>query len=83
MFFNRFTYLVCPLVNTRFKREHIAQNLKHQNMPLTRSDLELGAEAWQTYVVGHSSQYYNCDSDDEIIRKNAIMVFEKFPFLTT
>lgn len=41
---NKFTYLICPLVNPRFKREYLAENLDHQQLPLTRSDLDLSAE---------------------------------------
>ena len=41
---SKFTYLICPLVNPRFKREHVRNNLNHQQLPLTRSDLDLSAE---------------------------------------
>lgn len=41
---NKFTYLICPLVNPRLKREYFADNLGHQELPLTRSDLDLSAE---------------------------------------
>jgi hypothetical protein len=67
----RFSYIVCPLTNPRFNRENIESNLSHQNLPLTRNDLLINAECWQNYVVGKIHQYYNCDSDDDIIRKNA------------
>lgn len=41
---SNYTYLICPLVNPRFKREHVMSNLNHQQLPLTRSDLDLSAE---------------------------------------
>ncbi|RMZ94869.1 arginine N-methyltransferase 5 [Brachionus plicatilis] len=69
---NKFTYLICPLVNPRLKREYIADNLRHQQLPLTRSDLDLTAECWQNYVVGAAHQFYDCDSEDETIRNNSI-----------
>lgn len=42
--FFRFTYLVCPLIHPRFKREFISENLKHKSLPLTRSDLLLSGD---------------------------------------
>ena len=40
----KYTYIVCPLIHPRLKREHITRNLPHQNLPLTRSDLLLSGD---------------------------------------
>lgn len=71
----KYSYLVCPLIHPRFKRDHLNRFIKHRNLPLTRSDLLLTADCWQNYVVGKISKFYNCDSNDNLIRKNAVEGF--------
>lgn len=67
----KYAYLICPLIHPRFKRDHLNRQLKHRSLPLTRSDLLLTADCWQSYVVGSISKFYNCDSPDALVRKNA------------
>ena len=45
----KYTYLVAPLINPNFKREHITRGLKHQSLPLTRSDLLLNTDCTYYY----------------------------------
>lgn len=71
----KYSYCCLPLVHPRFKRDHLNKSLKHWNLPLTRSDLLLTADCWQSYVVGYMSKFYNCDSSDASIRKNAVEGF--------
>lgn len=70
----KYSYMVCPLIHPRFKRDHLDKTLKHQSLPLTRSDLLLTADCWQSYVVGSISKFYNCDSNNALVRKNAAEV---------
>jgi hypothetical protein len=47
----RYTYLVCPVINRRFKKEHIKQGFTHQNMPMSRSDLTLTADCEYLFEI--------------------------------
>lgn len=70
---NSFSYLVCPVIHPRLERENLLKNMNHQKLPMTRNDLTLSAQCWQNYVVARSSRYYECDSENEDVRKNAML----------
>ncbi|XP_071172754.1 protein arginine N-methyltransferase 5-like [Mytilus galloprovincialis] len=66
-----FDFVCFPIVNPRYKREFIHGPAKERPGAITRSDMLLTGQDWNSLVVGKISPWLQPDSRVDVIRKNS------------
>ncbi|KAL3859783.1 hypothetical protein ACJMK2_009977 [Sinanodonta woodiana] len=66
-----FDFVCLSIVNPRYKRESIVGPAKSRCGALTRSDLSLTSQDWNSLIVGKLSPWIDPDSKVEHVRKNS------------
>lgn len=61
--------LITSITNPNFRREFNGEPLKCSHLRFTRSELLLEPSKWQSQVVAKLSDWIDCDSIDENVRK--------------
>uniref|UniRef100_A0A0B7AFA1 Protein arginine N-methyltransferase n=1 Tax=Arion vulgaris TaxID=1028688 RepID=A0A0B7AFA1_9EUPU len=72
-----YDFVCLPLVNPRFKREFIGGPAKGRKGALTRSDMCLSSQDWNSLVVGKVSPWLQLDSKLYHTRKNSEMALKE------
>ncbi|XP_005101573.1 protein arginine N-methyltransferase 5 [Aplysia californica] len=72
-----YDFVCLPMVNPRFKREFINGPAKNRKCALTRSDMCLTSQDWNTLVVGKISPWLHIDSDYYHTRTNSELAFKE------
>ncbi|XP_069112607.1 protein arginine N-methyltransferase 5-like [Argopecten irradians] len=72
-----FDFVCLPIVNPRYKREFIYGPAKDRPGAMTRSDLVLTGQDWNTLIVGKVSPWIQLDSKVDTIRKNSEVAFKQ------
>lgn len=63
--------LITAITNPNYRREFIAEPLRQNHIRFTRSELLLEPSKWQNQVVAKLSDWIDCDSIDDNIRKQS------------
>lgn len=61
--------LITSITNPNFRREFFQEPLRQNHFRFTRSELLLEPSKWQSQVVAKLSEWIDCDSIDDNIRK--------------
>ncbi|KAH9502616.1 Protein arginine N-methyltransferase 5 [Bulinus truncatus] len=72
-----YDFVCLPLVHPRFKREFIGGPAKNRKCALTRSDMCLSSQDWNSLVVGKTSPWLHLDSDHYHTRKNSELALKE------
>lgn len=68
---NHCDILITPIVNPLFTREFENKTIAENHLHFTRSDLIMEHANWSKKIVAKLSDYIDCDSLDESIRKHS------------
>ncbi|XP_061393801.1 protein arginine N-methyltransferase 5 [Musca vetustissima] len=74
---NNFTVVAAPLNCTELPLEFENEPLNEKHTQNTTADLLLTAEQWNTRVISIVSETIDCDSPNEIVRKNSEEVLKR------
>ncbi|CAL1544868.1 unnamed protein product [Lymnaea stagnalis] len=72
-----YDFVCLPLVNPRFKREFMSGPAKDRKCALTRSDMCLSSQDWNSLVVGKTSPWFQLDSKHYHTRKNSELALKE------
>ncbi|XP_041376377.1 protein arginine N-methyltransferase 5-like isoform X2 [Gigantopelta aegis] len=72
-----FDFVCLPLVNPRYRREFLEGPAKNRKGALTRSDMVLSSQDWNSLVVGKTSPWLQVDSQCLHIRRNSELAFRE------
>lgn len=67
-----FDMLVTPIVNPLYYRDFEDDTLSTRHAIFSRSDLILEANEWHQKIIAKISDYIDCDSLDETVRKHSV-----------
>lgn len=63
--------LVTSIANPNFRREFSREPMKSNHLRFTRSELLLAPSKWQSQVAAKLSDWIDCDSIDENVRRSS------------
>lgn len=72
-----FDAVITPIVSPLFHREFVHEEIANRHLAFSRSDLILEPNIWLHKVVAKFSDYIDCDSDDDNIRKHSEMTLKQ------
>lgn len=74
---NNFTVVAAPLNCMELPLEFECEPLNEKHTQNTTADLLLTADQWNTRVISILSETIDCDSSDEVVRKNSEEVLKR------
>lgn len=66
---NNYHAIITPVVHPQYIREFECEPMKTKHLDISRSDLVLNSTDWTTRVIPKLSEYIDCDSKSDTIRK--------------